>query len=95
MSKPHLITAALPYANGPIHIGHLLEYIQADIHARFLKLTNHDALYICASDMHGAPIEINASKAGIPPLEFVDKYFQEHQSTFESFHITPLSILLS
>ncbi len=87
MSKPHLITAALPYANGPIHIGHLLEYIQADIHSRFLKLTGHDALYICASDMHGTPIEINAAKAGLPPIEFVDKYFQEHQNTFASFHI--------
>ncbi len=87
MSKPHLITAALPYANGPIHIGHLLEYIQADIHSRFLKVTGHDALYICASDMHGAPIEINASKAGLPPLQFVEKYFQEHKNTFESFHI--------
>src|SRR3989344_4341986 len=65
-----LITAALPYANGPIHIGHLLEYIQADIYSRFLKLSGKDALYICASDMHGTPIEINAQKAGLPPEKF-------------------------
>ena len=51
-----VVTAALPYANGPIHIGHLLEYIQADIYARFMKMLCKDALYICASDMHGTPI---------------------------------------
>ena len=81
----HIVTAALPYANGSIHIGHLLEYIQADIYSRFLKLTGHDALYICASDMHGTPIEINAKKAGIPPEEFVEKYFKENQEDFKSF----------
>ncbi len=83
----HIVTAALPYANGSIHIGHLLEYIQADIYSRFLKLTGHDALYICASDMHGTPIEINAKKAGIPPEEFVEKYFKENQEDFKSFLI--------
>ncbi len=83
----HIVTAALPYANGSIHIGHLLEYIQADIYSRFLKLTGHDALYICASDMHGTPIEINAKKAGILPEEFVEKYFKENQEDFKSFLI--------
>src|SRR3989344_6418345 len=82
-----IITAALPYANGSIHIGHLLEYIQADIYARFMKLTGNDVLYICASDMHGTPIEINAKKAGIPPEKFVEKYWQEHQEDFASFLI--------
>ncbi len=82
-----VITAALPYANGPIHIGHLLEYIQADIYSRFLKLTEHDALYICASDMHGTPIEINAQKAGQKPEAFVEKYWLEHQADFKSFLI--------
>ena len=57
-----VITAALPYANGPLHIGFLLEAIQADIYARFLRLMQKDVLYICASDMHGTPIEINAKK---------------------------------
>lgn len=83
----HIITAALPYANGDLHIGHLLEYIQADIYARFLKLLGNDALYICASDMHGTPIEVNAKKAGLPPEEFVTKFFQEHQEIFKSFLI--------
>ena len=82
-----LITAALPYANGPIHIGHLLEYIQADIYSRFLKLIGKDALYICASDMHGTPIEINAQKAGLPPEKFVEKFWQEHQQDFVAFQI--------
>ena len=82
-----VITAALPYANGSIHIGHLLEYIQADIYSRFLKLIGKKALYICASDMHGTPIEINAQKAGEKPELFVEKYWKEHQQDFKSFHI--------
>ena len=82
-----LITAALRYANGPIHIGHLLEYIQADIYSRFLKLSGKDALYICASDMHGTPIEINAQKAGLPPEKFVEKFWHEHQRDFAAFQI--------
>ena len=83
-----VITAALPYANGPIHIGHLLEYIQADIYARFLKMLGKDVLYICASDMHGTPIEVNAKKAGIEPEKFVEKYWKEHQQDLASFLIS-------
>ncbi len=82
-----LITAALPYANGPIHIGHLLEYIQADIYTRFLKLQGKDALYICASDMHGTPIQINAAKAGKDPEKFALEFWKEHQHDFASFLI--------
>ena len=62
MTKPGknkiIVTSALPYANGPIHIGHLVEYIQTDIFVRFLKLIGEDAVYVCADDAHGAPIEI-------------------------------------
>ncbi len=82
-----IITAALPYANGPIHVGHLLEYIQADIFSRFLKLQGKDALYICASDMHGTPIEVNAQKAGEKPEVFVEKFWKEHQADFAAYHI--------
>jgi methionyl-tRNA synthetase len=82
-----VVTAALPYANGQIHIGHLLEYIQADIYVRFLRLVEKDALYICASDCHGTPIEINAKKAGVEPEKFVEKYWREHQKDFKSFLI--------
>ena len=86
-SSKIIVTAALPYANGSIHIGHLLEYIQADIYARFLKLTGHDALYICASDMHGTPIEVNAAKAGKKPEQFAVEFWKEHQHDFKSFLI--------
>ncbi|HLD72874.1 MAG TPA: methionine--tRNA ligase [Candidatus Nanoarchaeia archaeon] len=82
-----IITAALPYANGDIHIGHLLEYIQADIYSRFLKLQGKDALYICASDMHGTPIEVNARKAGEEPEKFVKRFWKEHQKDFADFLI--------
>ena len=83
-----VITAALPYANGPLHIGFLLEAIQADIYARALRSMQKDALYICASDMHGTPIEINAKKAGLEPETFVEKYWKEHQQDAASFLIS-------
>jgi len=82
-----VITAALPYANGDIHIGHLLEYIQADIYARFLRLMGKDVLYICASDMHGTPVEVNAKKAGKKPQEFANEFWKEHQKDFAAFQI--------
>ncbi|TAL56935.1 MAG: methionine--tRNA ligase [Nanoarchaeota archaeon] len=81
------VTAALPYANGPIHIGHLVEYIQADICVRFLKLVGEDVLFICADDAHGAPIEINAAKQGVKPEELIAKYYKEHVEDFSAFHI--------
>ena len=86
-SNKIVVTAALPYANGSLHVGHLLEYIQADIFTRYLKLIGKDALYICASDMHGTPIEINARKSGMKPEEFAEKYWKEHQTDFSSFLI--------
>ncbi len=82
-----IVTAALPYANGKIHIGHLLEYIQADIYTRFLKLLGKDALYICASDMHGTPIEVNAKKAGKEPEKFALEFWKEHQQEFVHYLI--------
>ena len=85
--EKYIITAALPYANGPIHIGHLLEYVQADIYARFLKSQGKDAIYICASDMHGTPIEVNAAKAGKSPETFAHEFREEHQHDFASFLI--------
>ncbi len=85
--KRQFITAALPYANGPIHVGHLVEYIQADIYVRFLKLMGEDVVFICADDSHGAPIEINAAKQGITPEQLISKYYEEHKQDFASFHI--------
>ena len=81
------ITSALPYANGPIHIGHLVEYIQTDIYVRFLKSKGEKVIYICADDAHGAPIEINATKQGISPKELIAKYLKDHQEDFSSFQI--------
>ncbi len=82
-----VVTAALPYANGDIHIGHLLEYIQTDIFVRYLKLAGKKALYICASDMHGTPIEMNAKKAGKKPEQLALEYWKEHQKDFASYLI--------
>ena len=62
MNNNYLVTLALPYANGPIHLGHLLEQIQANIFVRFLRMINQDVLYICGADSHGTAIEINARK---------------------------------
>ena len=64
-----LVTSALPYANGPIHIGHLVEYMQTDIYVRFLRSCGEDVVYVCADDTHGTPIEINAARQGITPEE--------------------------
>ena len=87
MANKILVTSALPYANGPIHAGHLVEYIQTDIFARFLKLIEEDAIYVCAEDTHGTPIEVNAKKAGVSPEEFIEKWGKEHIKDFKSFLI--------
>ena len=84
-SSKIIVTAALPYANGQIHIGHLLEYVQADIYTRFLRLIGKNVLYICASDMHGTPVEVNAAKAGKAPEQFATEFWQEHQKDFASY----------
>ncbi|MFY8349666.1 methionine--tRNA ligase [Pseudoalteromonas sp. SSM20] len=82
-----LITSALPYANGPTHLGHLLEYIQTDIWSRFQKLRGHEAYYVCADDAHGTPIMLNAQKQGITPEEMVANVSVERQRDFADFHI--------
>jgi methionyl-tRNA synthetase len=85
--KKMLVTSALPYANGPIHIGHLVEYLQTDIWVRFQRMVGNDCLYICASDAHGTPIMLRARKEGIEPEELVERYRSEHQRDFAGFHI--------
>ena len=82
-----IVTSALPYANGPIHIGHLVEYIQTDIFVRFLKLTGENVVYCCADDTHGTPIQISAEKAGILPEELISNYHKEHLADFTKFNI--------
>lgn len=80
--KRHLVTAALPYANGPVHIGHLAgNFLPADIYARYLRACGHDVKFICGSDEHGVPITIRAMKEGVTPQEIVDKF---HKNIHES-----------
>jgi len=85
--KRYLITSALPYANGSLHLGHILENVQSDIYARFLRLTGRKVIFCCADDTHGTPIEVNAMKQGITPEELIAKYYEEHQREFRAFQI--------
>src|SRR5512147_989521 len=82
-----LVTSALPYANGPIHMGHLVEYIQTDIWVRFQKLRGHDCLYVCADDAHGTPIMLRAAQEGITPEELIEQIGREHRADFRDFHV--------
>ena len=87
--ETYTITAALPYANGPIHIGHLAGvYIPADIYARYKRLTNNDVAFICGSDEHGVAISLASKKASISPKELIDKYDEIIKSSFEKFGIS-------
>ncbi|WOH38509.1 methionine--tRNA ligase [Thalassotalea fonticola] len=82
-----LVTSALPYANGPIHLGHLLEYIQTDIWVRFQKMRGHETYYVCADDAHGTPIMLKAQQLGITPEEMISQVREEHMADFASFNI--------
>ncbi|MEW5755185.1 MAG: methionine--tRNA ligase [Pseudomonadota bacterium] len=82
-----LVTSALPYANGSIHLGHMVEYIQTDIWVRFQKMRGHGCLYVCADDTHGTPIMLRAEKEGISPEELIARVGQEHQADFAGFLI--------
>jgi len=82
-----LVTSALPYANGSIHLGHLVEYIQTDIWVRFQKMQGNIAYYICADDTHGTPIMLMAEQEKISPEELVEKIHKEHSKDFEEFHV--------
>ncbi len=80
-----LVTSALPYANGAIHLGHLVEYIQTDIWVRFLKMQGHSVHYVCADDTHGTPIMLRAEKEGITPEQLIDRVHAEHSADFTGF----------
>jgi methionyl-tRNA synthetase len=89
MSKRHTITAALPYTNGPIHIGHMAGvYVPADIYARYLRLKGEEVLFICGSDEHGVAISMKAKKDGITPKEVIDKYHNIIDKAFNDFGIS-------
>ena len=80
-----LVTSALPYANGSIHLGHLVEYIQTDIWVRFQKMQGHTVHYVCADDTHGTPIMLRAEKEGITPEALIDSVHKEHSADFKEF----------
>jgi methionyl-tRNA synthetase len=82
-----LVTSALPYANGPIHIGHLVEYIQTDIWSRFQKMRGHECYYVCADDAHGTPIMLRARQEGITPEALIARVAVEHKADFAGFRI--------
>jgi methionyl-tRNA synthetase len=82
-----LVTSALPYANGPIHIGHLVEYLQTDIWVRFQKMRGHTCYYVCADDAHGTPIMLRAELEGITPESLIERVGAEHQRDFARFGI--------
>jgi len=80
-----LVTSALPYANGPIHLGHLLEYIQTDIWARYQKLRGENCHYVCADDAHGTAIMLRAEREGITPEQLIERIQKEHEQDFAGF----------
>ncbi|MCX5635204.1 MAG: methionine--tRNA ligase [Planctomycetota bacterium] len=87
MPRKIVVTSALPYANGPIHIGHLVEYLQTDIWVRFQKMCGNQCFYFCADDTHGTAIMISARNQGIKPEELIERMHKEHKTDFENFFI--------
>jgi len=89
--KKYTVTAALPYTNGPIHIGHLAGvYIPADIYVRYLRSKGRDVAFVSGSDEHGVAITMKARKEGVSPKEIIDKYHPIIKKSFEQFGIYPL-----
>lgn len=82
-----LVTSALPYANGPIHLGHLVEYIQTDIWVRFQKMRGHQCFYVCADDTHGTPIMLRADREGITPEQLIADVEKQHRADFDAFGV--------
>ena len=87
-SRQILVTSALPYANGQIHIGHLVEYIQTDIWVRFMRLQGHEVYYVGADDTHGTPVMLRAEKEGLTPKQLIDRVWIEHKRDFDAFGIS-------
>ncbi|MDA8094083.1 MAG: methionine--tRNA ligase [Betaproteobacteria bacterium] len=88
MTRKILVTSALPYANGSIHLGHLVEYIQTDIWVRFQKMRGAECYYVCADDTHGTPIMLRAQQEGISPEALIARVHQEHLRDFTGFHVS-------
>jgi len=82
-----LVTNALPYANGPLHLGHMVGFMQADIWTRFQKLRGHQVTFVGGDDQHGTPIMLGAEKQGITPKQLIDDIEQQHKESLAGFHI--------
>src|SRR5207302_10093403 len=87
MPRRILVASALPYANGPIHLGHLVEYIQTDIWVRFWRLRGRDVIYLCADDTHGTPIMLRARDEGLTPEQLIERVGREHRADFHAFGV--------
>ena len=87
MTRKLFVTTALPYANAPFHVGHMMEYIQADIWVRFQRMQGNEVHFVCADDAHGAPIMIAAEKAGKTPQQFVAEIAAGRKPYLDGFHI--------
>src|SRR5690606_27034578 len=87
MAKRVLVTAALPYANGSIHLGHMLEAIMTDVYVRARKLAGEDCIFMWADDTHGTPIQVRARKEGITPEALIERAYEEHVRDYRDFGI--------
>ena len=88
MPRKLFVTTALPYANGPFHIGHIMEYVQADIWVRFQRLQGHKVNFVCADDSHGAPIMLKAEAEGVAPEELIARVAEGHRRDYQRFGIS-------
>ena len=86
--KKYLVTSALPYANGPLHIGHTVEYVLTDAFVRYLRSAGHEVVFVCADDTHGTPVELSAAKQGVSPEAFVAEMWEKHRADFRDFGIS-------
>ena len=82
-----LVTSALPYANAPLHLGHILEHTQTDIWVRYQKLIGNNCTYVCADDAHGTPIMLKAEELNITPEELIEEIYANHVNTFNLYNI--------
>ena len=80
-----LVTHALPYANGPLHFGHILEAVLTDVWARYMRLAGHECVFVCADDTHGTPMMLKAQAEGITPEELIADVAAEHRATYAGF----------
>jgi len=86
--KKYLVTSALPYANGPLHLGHTVEYVLTDVFVRYLRSAGHEVVFVCADDTHGTPVELSAAKQGVSPEAFVAEMWDKHRADFRDFGIS-------